>query len=1038
MLSASSANNHSLFSFGRDGESTQLGEPTATFDFLPSVSFDDLQSSIESASTNFKLAQFPSPTGEGSILQGQGTLDSNMQERANAMQNGASPRVGGIPPANRAGRSGSILRRPSLSKRQPSLSSINSSSGSIDAPAAGAAAARNRRQNNYPPVSGTNIAKPPRRSIGPGIIADSDSGARNSQKRRPSLMADRGIDSARTSMDNVTTTGLENTRNVNNPRATKTKSVQPTPRSSHGNFTTSNTLTPEQNRLSTLAPRSPRVGNNKATTPSSAGKRASMMPGTHSSHATGLGARTISPTDTRRMKRLSIMPSSQSLNHLSNAQQAPPVSMETRSNSRSPSMIPRKASVTPSSSRTTPEVTVRKSYSSGLSVSSGISFNTVRTSNGSIQPRLTQSSSTSRLPAPKHTTVHNPASVDDEEDVPPVPAIPKAYESPKDGPAEAYFAEKKKTGLGGLDSSSIHSNSTGSISMPVYPEPTKVQRKPSTRKSAYVPGTGVNAEKKTPQKKNLPPLRLPPINLGPLSTPTASKIAALKERGNRDQSLSPPPNRQLPKTPTTPMTASRSTFFSKSRYDETMELPALRSTSSVHQIHRHTPTPPDASSSESSFALKEIDQKPSLSPFLSSSVPKESLDHGFLKRSKTGYDYNSTTLGTAFEAKPPSKPAGPRAPKADKPIPKSPPPDPVVPDEPQTPSSMSSLRRKLSLSWKRGTSKSGHRDGEKTSAQHQQESMPPPRIPISATVGNLSNAKQASPSPPVKSSGGYLESRRRKSSAASLSNKYVSHDRTKSDGWSHKKPTVEPTPMPAARNPSVMQKILRPKTSSSTVRSHDAWTADLDKDDLIADEEMAKLGSRRKETEIAARTLDALRKRATPKERVGAHEAVRIAMLNIYERGEIVDYTDVYFCGTQNARKVVGDLQSDAPNFGYDDERGDYTIVAGDHLAYRYEIIDVLGKGSFGQVVRCIDHKTGGLVAIKIIRNKKRFHQQALVEVNILQKLREWVRPSLHPSTQSLKLTFGNRIPRTNTAWSTLCRVSISVATCVYQLSYST
>jgi dual specificity tyrosine-phosphorylation-regulated kinase 2/3/4 len=44
--------------------------------------------------------------------------------------------------------------------------------------------------------------------------------------------------------------------------------------------------------------------------------------------------------------------------------------------------------------------------------------------------------------------------------------------------------------------------------------------------------------------------------------------------------------------------------------------------------------------------------------------------------------------------------------------------------------------------------------------------------------------------------------------------------------------------------------------------------------------------------------------------------------------------------------------------------------------------------------VRCIDHKTGGLEAIKIIRNKKRFHQQALVEVNILQKLREWVSAS--------------------------------------------
>ena len=105
-------------------------------------------------------------------------------------------------------------------------------------------------------------------------------------------------------------------------------------------------------------------------------------------------------------------------------------------------------------------------------------------------------------------------------------------------------------------------------------------------------------------------------------------------------------------------------------------------------------------------------------------------------------------------------------------------------------------------------------------------------------------------------------------------------------------------------------------------------------------------------------------------------------------KGGIIDFKDVYFCGTHTAKKHVGDLNTQSANFGYDDDRGDYNIVIGDHLAYRYEIVDVLGKGSFGQVVRCVDHKTGVLVAVKIIRNKKRFHQQALVEVNILQKLK--------------------------------------------------
>jgi dual specificity tyrosine-phosphorylation-regulated kinase 2/3/4 len=225
---------------------------------------------------------------------------------------------------------------------------------------------------------------------------------------------------------------------------------------------------------------------------------------------------------------------------------------------------------------------------------------------------------------------------------------------------------------------------------------------------------------------------------------------------------------------------------------------------------------------------------------------------------------------------------------------------------------------------------------------------------------------------------------------------------------------------------SVVHKILKPKSSSAGLRHNDVWTSDLDKDDLVAEEEIKKLGSRRKDTELAARTLDALRKRASAKERVSPQEAIRIAVLNIYERGEIVDYKDIYFCGTQNAAKVVGDMQSDNPNFGYDDERGDYTIVPGDHLSYRYEIIDVLGKGSFGQVVRCIDHKTGVLVAVKIIRNKKRFHQQALVEVNILQKLREWVSSLSKMVRVSTGANRAYRTRKTSTAWSISPTASIS------------
>ena len=40
-------------------------------------------------------------------------------------------------------------------------------------------------------------------------------------------------------------------------------------------------------------------------------------------------------------------------------------------------------------------------------------------------------------------------------------------------------------------------------------------------------------------------------------------------------------------------------------------------------------------------------------------------------------------------------------------------------------------------------------------------------------------------------------------------------------------------------------------------------------------------------------------------------------------------------------------------------------------------------------MLKCHDHKTGGAVAVKIIRSRKRFHQQGLIEVKLLDHLRK-------------------------------------------------
>lgn len=142
-------------------------------------------------------------------------------------------------------------------------------------------------------------------------------------------------------------------------------------------------------------------------------------------------------------------------------------------------------------------------------------------------------------------------------------------------------------------------------------------------------------------------------------------------------------------------------------------------------------------------------------------------------------------------------------------------------------------------------------------------------------------------------------------------------------------------------------------------------------------------GSRRYEDARIAGTL--------VKEAITPSLAAKTHRLNIYEQGEILDYRNVYFTGRADAKKISGDIRHATNNFGFDESNGDYKVIPGDHIAYRYEIVNVLGQGSFGKVLKCIDHKSGKLVAVKMIINRKRFHMQALIEADILRALSQWV-----------------------------------------------
>lgn len=109
--------------------------------------------------------------------------------------------------------------------------------------------------------------------------------------------------------------------------------------------------------------------------------------------------------------------------------------------------------------------------------------------------------------------------------------------------------------------------------------------------------------------------------------------------------------------------------------------------------------------------------------------------------------------------------------------------------------------------------------------------------------------------------------------------------------------------------------------------------------------------------------------------------------LTEYERNEIQQYSPVWFVGPR-ARKIQA-AEGAPNNCGYDDPTARYLVKKRDHFAYRYEVIDGLGKGAFGDVYKVLDHATGELVALKVIRNERRFHRQGKIEVRVLEMLRD-------------------------------------------------
>jgi dual specificity protein kinase YAK1 len=92
---------------------------------------------------------------------------------------------------------------------------------------------------------------------------------------------------------------------------------------------------------------------------------------------------------------------------------------------------------------------------------------------------------------------------------------------------------------------------------------------------------------------------------------------------------------------------------------------------------------------------------------------------------------------------------------------------------------------------------------------------------------------------------------------------------------------------------------------------------------------------------------------------------------------------------SRNPRRCLTKPGKGVKNDGFDNEDSDYILYVNDVLGidqgHKYLILDILGQGTFAQVVKCQNMKTMEVVAVKVVKNKPAYFNQGTMEVSILE-----------------------------------------------------
>lgn len=95
-----------------------------------------------------------------------------------------------------------------------------------------------------------------------------------------------------------------------------------------------------------------------------------------------------------------------------------------------------------------------------------------------------------------------------------------------------------------------------------------------------------------------------------------------------------------------------------------------------------------------------------------------------------------------------------------------------------------------------------------------------------------------------------------------------------------------------------------------------------------------------------------------------------------------------------NPKRFLTNPSTPAHNDGLDNANWDLILYVNLELVNkmsnrRFIVKEMLGQGTFGQVVKCWDTETNDYVAVKVIKNQPAFYHQAIMEVSLLRTLNE-------------------------------------------------